>query len=349
MTRARVLAALVAMALAIPALTPARAQDGARRIADLTVHDGDVPRRLVGYGLVVGLDGSGDRAFGGRTSATPTVRSVINLLRRFNIEIPPDRLRLRNVAAVLVTAEVSPYLRAGGRFEVQVSALGDASSLKGGVLWTTPLVTDPNEPPVATAQGPLYVETTETGRSLLARRGNAGRIPQGGIVEVEPPAVIAGTRLLLRRPDLTTATRIAQAIHAAFGDSAAWVQDPGVVGLRPDSGLANAAVFLAAVDSLVVVAHAPARIVIDSRAGTVVAGGDIRVGPAVVSHNGVTLEVGRAAAGTPEPGTVRVASHVSVQDVAAGLHAAGLGPGDIVAVFEALLAAGALAAEVVIR
>ena len=154
MSAARI-AALALALLGLPALPAPAVAANAARIGDLTVHHGDVPRRLVGYGLVVGLDGTGDRSFGGLHDATPTVRSVVNLLRRFSIEVPPERLRLRNVAAVLVTAEVSPYLRAGGRFEVQVSALGDATSLRGGVLWITPLVTDPNQPPAATAQGPL--------------------------------------------------------------------------------------------------------------------------------------------------------------------------------------------------
>ena len=122
--RALPLLLLLALALAAPA---ARAQV---RVGDLTRRAGDVPRRLVGYGLVTGLDGTGDRSFGGWRSNTPTVRSVVNLLRRFGVEVPPDQLRLRNVAAVTVTAEVSPYLRTGGRFEVQVSALGDATSLR---------------------------------------------------------------------------------------------------------------------------------------------------------------------------------------------------------------------------
>src|SRR5207244_3263262 len=172
------------------AAAPARAATQSR-IGDLTVHGGDVPRRLSGYGLVVGLDGTGDRSFGGGTSGAMTVRSVVNLLRRFNVEVPADRMRLRNVAAVLVTAEVSPYLRAGGRFEVQVSALGDASSLRGGVLWITPLVTDPNQAPVATAQGPLFLESEDGSRALSWRRGNSGRIENGGLIEVDPPAVVA--------------------------------------------------------------------------------------------------------------------------------------------------------------
>ena len=302
---------------------------------------------------MVGLDGTGDRSFGGTTSTSPSVRSVVNLLRRFDIEIPPDRLRLRNVAAVVVTAEVSPYLRAGGRFEVQVSALGDATTLRGGVLWMTPLVTDPHQPPAATAQGPLLVDQDDSNRAIASRRGNSGRIADGGVIEVDPPPVVASApRLVLKRPDLTTSTRIARAIDAAFGAGTAKVEDPGAIAITPGTkGGADPSAFLAAIDSLEIGAPAPARIVVSAREGTVVAGGDVRVGPAVVSHHGVTLEIG----GVPSPrdstlrGFVRVDSTATVQDVAAGLHAAGLRTDEIAAVFEALRAAGAISAELVIR
>ena len=296
--RALPLLLLLALALAAPA---ARAQV---RVGDLTRRAGDVPRRLVGYGLVTGLDGTGDRSFGGWRSNTPTVRSVVNLLRRFGVEVPPDQLRLRNVAAVTVTAEVSPYLRTGGRFEVQVSALGDATSLRGGVLWVTPLVTDPDQPPVATAQGPLQLAAAGgTGAArALERRVNSARIPTGGVLEVEPAAAPLEPRLLLRQPDLGTATRIADAVNRAFGAGRAAVVDPGAVALAPPAAADTAGqgrvaenvlgTFLAAVDTLRVSPVEVARIVIDGREGTVVAGGDVRIRPAVVSHHGITLEIG---------------------------------------------------------
>ena len=157
----RRLAALAALGLVLLA-GPAAAQ---ARIGDLVVRPGETPRRVVGYGLVTGLDGSGDRSFGGFAGETPTVRSIVNLLKRFNILVPPTALQARNVAAVLVTAELSPYLRSGGRFEVQVASLGDATSLRGGVLFMTPLLTDPNQPPIATAQASLtQVGTTKADR-----------------------------------------------------------------------------------------------------------------------------------------------------------------------------------------
>lgn len=360
MTRALRIHAFVAIASALFALalgSPVRAQSSAR-VSDLTLHPGNVPKRLVGYGLVTGLDGTGDRSFGSTAATTPSVRSVVNMLRRFNVEVPPEQLRLRDVAAVAVTAEVSPYLRAGGRFEVQVSALGDANSLRGGVLWVTPLVSDPGEPPVATAQGALYLTSNESGRGVFAQRTNSARVPQGGVLEIDPASVPGPEkRLLLRQPDLPTASRIADAINVAFGAGTAKVEDPGAITLAPKGGADAEMTFYAAVDTVMVVAPGAARIVIDGRQGTLVSGGDVRIGPAVIHHRGVTLAIG---AGAPAPGgavadstaregLVRISERASVQDVAAGLHAAGVRAEDMAAIFEALQAAGALHAEVVVR
>ena len=352
--RLPLLACLLALALTAPA---ARAQSPSR-IGDLTIHPGNIPRRLVGYGLVTGLDATGDRSFGTTGSTTPSVRSVVNLLRRFNVEVPPEQLRLRDVAAVVVTAEVSPYLRAGGRFDVQVSALGDASSLRGGILWITPLVTDPDEPAVATAQGALYLASDGGGRSVYSQRSNAARVPQGGVLEVDPSTLPPPSpRLLLRQPDLPTASRIATAINLVFGDGTAKVEDPGSLALVPKGDSPEAEMsFFASVDTLSVVTQGPARLVIDGREGTLVSGGDIRVGPAVIHLHGVTLAIGGAGApgggasdSTAHEGLVRMAARASVQDVAAGLHAAGVRPEDMAAIFESLQASGALRAEVVVR
>jgi flagellar P-ring protein FlgI len=344
-----VLLLLAALLVTGAAVVPARAQS---RVGDMTHRPGEVPRRLVGYGLVVGLDGTGDRSLGGYSSATPTVRSVVNLLRRFSIEVPPERLRLRDVAAVLVTSEVSPWVRSGGRFEVQVSAIGDATSLRGGVLWMTPLVADPNQPPVGTAQGALLTATDDSRAGTWARRANSGRIPQGGVLELDGPTPALRARLLLREPDLSQASRIAQAVNAVFGAGTAKVEDPGAVSLTPPQAqAADLPQFMAAVDTVRVTVDGPARVVIEGREGTVVAGGTIRVGAAVVSHHGLTLQVGGGAAarGQDPAGLVRLAPEATVQDIAAGLQAAGARPDEVGAIFEALRAAGALHAEVRVR
>ena len=338
--------------MAACALVLASGAGAQTRVRDLTTRPGDVPRRLLGYGIVVGLEGTGDANFGGSDGATPSVRSVTNLLRRFDIEVPPDQLRMRNVAAVLVTAEVSPYLRSGGRFEVQVSALADATSLRGGVLWITPLVTDPDQPPVATAQGPLYIPAEGNNRYGVSRRGNSARIPQGGVLEADPPPAPLEARLLLREPDLVTAGRIAASVNSAFGGGSAKVEDPGSVALTAWGPQADNLIgFLAAVDTLVIDGRGAARIVIDSRDGTVVAGGDIQVGMAVVSHRGLTLQIGGIpVSGDAQPkGLVHVEPQATVQDVAAGLHAAGARPDEVAAIFDALRSAGAIGAPVTIR
>ena len=349
--------ALVAMALAAGALIAASTLIAAapasatERIGDLTAHEGDVPMRLVGYGLVVGLDGSGDRSFGYGTSNTPTVRSVVNLLRRFDIEVPAEQLRLRDVAAVMVTAEASPYLRAGGRFEVSVSAMGDATSLRGGVLWITPLVTDPDQPAVATAQGAVYVTPEDREHSYYGgRHANAGRIADGGVMESNDHAPAIGRRLLLNHPDFSTATRIAGAVNQAYGAGTARVEDPGSVALAPRGTSADSlAAFLAGVDTLTLEVSVASRVVIDGHDGTVVAGGDTRVGAATVSHHGFTLDVGGTPPAAAATGLVRVDARSTVQDVAAGLHAAGARPDEIAAIFEALVAAGALTSQLVVR
>lgn len=342
--------ALVTLALMVAATAlPASASPSASRVRDLTIHSGDVPRRLLGYGLVVGLNGTGDRSFGGYSSRNATVHSVVNLLRRFGVEVPTPYLRLRNVAAVLVTAEASPYLRAGGRFEVQVSALGDAISIEGGVLWITPLVTEPDEPPVATAQGPVLVTAQDNRRGLYFALSNSGRIPDGGILEVDPlPVPDQGSRLLLRRPDRVAAARIAAAINTGAGAGTATVEDPGAIRLTlpGDPGAA-----LAAIDTVLVELEGPARIVIHGADGTVVAGGDMRVGSATVHHSGITLQVGGESTDTAvgASGYLQVPPQSFVQDVAAGLHAIGASAPEVAAIFEALRDAGAISAEVVVR
>ena len=343
--RARAYLSIAAAALMLVLATPAGA--ALTRVGELTRHAGDVPRRIVGYGLVTGLDGTGDRSLGRASAGSPSVRSVANLLRRFQIEVPPEQLRLRNVAAVLVTAEVSPWLRQGGRFDVNVSALGDATSLRGGALWITPLVTDPGEPPVATAQGILYVTTDGEGVSAAFRRSNSGRVVDGGVLETETVVPVNEPRLLLREPDLVTARRLAAAIDTAFGTGTATLDDAGSITLKVPAGT-SVPLWLAAVDTVDVRAPEPARVIIDGRDGTVVAGGGLRVSAAVVSHGGVTLEIGGSSTTTSD-GLVHMAADASVQDVAAGLHAAGARGPEIAAVFEALRASGALRAAVVVR
>lgn len=340
---------LAALLLILPAL--ARAQNDVK-IRDLTTAENALPVRLMGYGLVIGLDGTGDRAIGGQ-SGGQTVQSVVNMLRRFNIEIPPDMLRMRNVAAVTVTAEISPYLRAGGRFDINVASMGDARSLKGGQLFMTPLSADVGGKNVASAQGSLVI--SEGGSTTRYTRvvETSGRIPGGGVVEADlpRPALAASSRLVLREPELGTATRIAAAINGAFGDKTAAVEDEGSV-MVTLADTAVKATAMARIRDLAVRSERSPRIIVDSKDGTVVAGGDMTVGAVSISHGVVTLVIGNDKAmdaDTITVGNVRLPSGTSVQRIASALHAVQTPPSEIAAIFTALRDAGAITAEIIVR
>lgn len=341
-------AGLLSLVLALSfTATPSSGQE--LRIGDLTMQADAVPVRLMGYGIVVGLDGTGDRTVGGRAGGH-TVQSVSNLLRRFGIEVPAEMLRTRNVAAVLVTAEVSPYLRPGGRFEIHVSSVGDARSVRGGVLWMTPMVAEAGGQPVASAQGALLISDGGTARGAYTVETTA-RIPTGGILEADMPrpTMASAGRLLLRQPELGTATRIAAAINASVGEGVAAVEDPGSITLTLPEAAAERMTALARIAELGVEPVRVARVIIDGRDGTVVAGGEMRVGSAVVSHGAVTLSIGAGAAASDVPGDVRMPSGATTQQIAAALHAFQTPAAEIAAIFESLREVGALAAEVVIR
>jgi len=338
------------MALAVCAPSAALAQNDVK-IRDLTAQEGAMPVRLVGYGLAVGLDGTGDRAIGGQT-AGPTVQGVINTLRRFNVEVPADLIRMRNVAAVLVTAEVSPFLRAGGRFEIHVSSMGDARSLRGGVLYMTPLVADANGPALASAQGALLVSDGGAVQRYSPTHETTARIPAGGVLEADlpRPAIAAVSRLLLREPDLGMATKIASAINGAMGDNTALVEDEGAVIITlADSGSKPLA--MAKIRELAIAPELRPRLVIDGRDGTVVAGGDMVVGSATVSHGAITLAIGHLADddNAAIPGSVRLPAGIPVQRVATALHAVQTPVNEIAAIFAALREVGAITAEVIVR
>jgi flagellar P-ring protein precursor FlgI len=317
------------------------------RVRDLTIEDKAIPVRLMGYGLVIGLDGTGDRSGGGKSGGM-TVNSVVNLLRRFGIQLPVEALKMKNVAAVLVTAEVSPYLRPGGKFEIHVSSVGDARSLRGGVLWMTPLLSDIGSEPVASAQGPVLMA------DLGAKSGaieNSARIPTGGLLEAEMPRPKFATSnsLLLREPDVTMATRIATAINRELGDGTATVEDPGSIDLKLKEGKEDRPALIARIQDLRVQPQRIAKLIIDGRDGTIMAGGDITVGEATVSHGGVTITIGANDTTAAPAGNLRMASGTPVTRVAAALHAVKTPPNEIAAIFESLRAVGAIAAEIVIR
>ena len=317
-------------------------------VRDLTIEDKAIPVRLMGYGLVIGLDGTGDRASGGKQGGM-TVNSVVNLLRRFGVQVPVEAMKTRNVAAVLVTAEVSPYLRPGGRFEVHVSSLGDARSLRGGVLWMTPLQSDVGGQPMATAQGAVLM--ADLGGKIGSAVENSSRIPTGGLLETDlpRPQFVASSKLLLREPDVTMATRIASAINKELGDNTATVEDPGSIALNMKDQKDDRATFFARIQDMRVQPQRTARLIIDSRDGTIIAGGDLTVGEATVSHGGITITVGANDTSAAPPTNLRLAPGTPVTKIAAALHAVQAAPSEVAAIFESLRAIGAIAADVVVR
>ncbi len=320
------------------------------RVRDLVLADMVPPVRLMGYGLVTGLAGTGDRV-SGTAGAAQTVTSIVNLLRRFDVEVPAELLRTKNVAAVLVTAEVSPYLRPGGRFEVRVSSVGDAASLRGGVLWMTPMVADAGQRPVGGAQGALLLSPSAMSRAS-SEPTNTARIPDGGVLEAEipHPPLASSTKLLLREPDLGTATRIAAAIDSVFATpGTAKVDDPGSISLAPKDTGTSLAATLARIRDVRLRPDRAARVIIDARDGTVIAGGELLVGEAVISHAGITLTVGTVTDTSRIRGDLRVAPGTSVQRIASALHAIQTTPAEIAAIFEGLRSVGAISAEIVVR
>lgn len=339
--RALGIAALGA-ALALLATAPLGAQEVA--IRDLTIPEGSGPVRLVGYGLVTGLSGTGDRVTG-TVGARHTVQSIANLLRNFEVQVPANLLRTRNVAAVLVTAEVSPFLRPGGRFDVQVSSIGDAQSLRGGVLWMTPLVSEVGGTPFAVAQGQMLLTEPE-GQRYGMRAATSGRVTGGGIIEIELPRPDAkrATRLLLREPDPVLAYRIAAAIDSvADRKGTAEVEDAGAIALKPPGGADELPALLAQIADVRIRQGAPARLLVDARDGTVVAGADLVIGDGVVATDGISIAIG----GSANEGALP--SGATVQDVAEALRASRATAAQTAAVFLALRDAGALRAEVIVR
>ncbi|MDZ7627058.1 MAG: flagellar basal body P-ring protein FlgI [Parvularculaceae bacterium] len=367
LARAFLFAFALAFALSV-SIEPARA---AARIKDLADVEGVRENMLIGYGLVVGLDGSGDRI-----RNTPFTReSLVSMLERMGVNIRSEQLDTENIAAVMVTANLPPFARQGARIDVAVSALGDAESLRGGVLLVTPLYGADGEV-FAVAQGPLAVTGfAARGQAASLTRGvpTNGRIANGAIVEREIDfgfGTQSALRLALRNPDFTTARRISAAINAALGGAAASVADPGTVTVaRPEGFSGDMISLLAQIEGIAVDADTRARVVIDEVSGVVVIGDDVRVSsvaiaqgnltisvgetplvsqPAPFSRGGETVVVPRTSVGADdEPGDLRIVeANVRLRDLVDGLNALGVSPRDLISILQAIKAAGALQADI---
>jgi flagellar P-ring protein precursor FlgI len=233
---------------------------------------------------------------------------------------------------------------------VHVSSVGDARSLRGGVLWMTPMLSEVGGDPVASAQGAVLMADIGGGRGSSVIE-NSARIPTGGILEADlpRPQFAQSNKLLLREPDVTMATRIATAINKELGENTATVEDPGAIALTLKDQKDGLAATIARIQDMRVQPQRVARLIIDGRDGTIIAGGDLTIGEATVSHGGITITVGANDTTAAPPGNLRMASGTPVTRVAAALHAVQAPASEIAAIFESLRAIGAIAAEVVVR
>jgi len=357
-----VLCVLVALGLAMPA--------NAARVKDVAHLSGVRDNDLTGYGLVVGLHGSGDTQ-----QSQFTVQAVVAMLSRMGIRVDPTALRLRNVAAVMVTAKLPPFAQSGNRIDVVVSSMGDARSLAGGTLILTPLKAVDSQV-YAMAQGPLAVggfEAAGAGSRLQKNFPNVGRIPSGGSVERGVPMDLAGREslvYLLHDSDFTTAQKMAEAIKAA-GVEARAVDSRQVVVDVPEAQRQNPVELIAKVEAVDFETDVNARIVLNARTGTVVMGSNVRLGNVALAHGGLQVEVqAQNAVSQPNPLTqgqgvgvqnaqvnateARSSVHLveggaSLAELVQALNALGVTPRDLIDVLQAMKSAGALNAELEIQ
>jgi flagellar P-ring protein precursor FlgI len=355
------------LALIIIALCPC--QLGAVRIKDIADINGIRDNQLVGYGLIVGLDGTGD----GKKSLF-TVQSMVSMLEKMGISVNAGDIAVSNVAAVMVTAELPPFAKAGGRIDVLVNSIGDAKNLQGGTLLMTPLKAA-NGDVYAVAQGPVNTggfSASGSGGSVQKNFPTVGRVIGGALVEREVNIHLnsrTNLTLSLRQPDFTTVTRMTEAINALFYDRIAAAQDAGTVQLKvPMAYIGNIVGLVAKIESLDVQPDITARVVINERTGTVVMGDNVRISTIAIAHGNLSIVIKESAqVSQPSPFSengetvvtpdtdinvqeeenqlVLMPSGVSIGEVVDALNALGVSPRDLIAIFQAIKAAGAMQAE----
>lgn len=344
------------------------------RIKDLANIDGVRGNDLVGYGLVVGLNGSGDSL----RNAPFTEEIMAGLLERLGVNVSDESFRPKNVAAVIVTATLPPFARAGSQIDINVAAIGDAKSLLGGTLVMTPLNAADGEI-YAVAQGSVLaggVEASGAAASVVQGVPTTGTIPSGARVEREVAfdfSQMTNLRLALRNPDFTTAARVEAAINRKLGRGLAQLVDSGTITIDSTVlGQVNPARLMGQIENITVEPETSARVIIDHKSGTIVIGEDVRISRVAVSQGNLTLRVREApvvsqpnpfspgetvvvprtqAEITQEPGIgfAEVAGESSLSDVVAGLNALGIRPRDMIDILKAVHAAGALHAEFIVN
>ena len=344
---------------------------GATRLKELVSIEGVRDNQLVGYGVVVGLNGTGDKR-----QTVFSAQSLANMLQRMGVTVPPAAILVRNTASVIVTASLAPFAQPGTRFDVTAAAIGDATNLQGGLLVMTPLKA-PDGQVYAMAQGSVVTGGFVAGRGGNSQTSNhptVGRLPDGAIVERAPPSVAPGPvlRIQMRRADYTTASRVAEAVNKRFGPGEtrpARAENPGLIVVNVPPTYAQRGVeFIAEIENLQVDADRGRKVVINERTGTVVLGKELKIAPISILHGGLTVEIQTSySVSQPEPlspGKTAVTPQTSVgvkdspakdislkdgatvEDLVRALTAIGATARDVIAVLQSLRAAGALEAEV---
>jgi flagellar P-ring protein precursor FlgI len=351
------------------------AEARAERIKDLASVAGVRTNQLVGYGLVVGLDGTGDQT----TQAPFTTQSLISMLERLGVTLPPgEDLQLKNIAAVAVHADLPPFAKPGQTIDVTVSSIANAKSLRGGTLLITPLKGMDGQI-YAIAQGNLAVgglgTSGQDGSKISINVPSVGRIPNGASVERAVPTQFAGSDSLtfnLHQPDFTTATQLAESINKLLGPGTAAPLDPTSIRVAAPQAAPERIAFLSAIENLEVTpGEAAAKVIINSRTGTVVINSQVRVTPAAVSHGSLVVSITEDFdVSQPQPfaeqGQTVVTPQTNIEiaqansrmflfkpgvelnDIVKAVNEVGAAPGDLVAILEALREAGALRAELLV-
>ncbi len=338
------------------------------RVKELVDVQGVRDNALFGYGLVVGLAGTGDTQM-----VTFTAQSIAGMLGRLGIRIDPSSVWVRNTAAVMVTARLPSYARPGTHIDVNVGSMGDARSLAGGVLLVTPL-TGPDGKVYAIAQGPVQAggfDVSSAGSRTQKNQPTSGTVPSGASIERAVLANLESKPLMLglRRPDFTTALRISDAINKSLGGESAHALDPASIEVKPGAEWKGKIVgLLSRIETLEVDPDQRARIVVSERTGTIVAGEGVRIRPVAVAHGGLSIQVnqtpfasqpnamskgGRTVTGRTanieaqesSGRAVALPATTTVEDLVKALNMIGVGPRDLVAVLQAMKAAGAIDAD----
>jgi flagellar P-ring protein precursor FlgI len=338
------------------------------RLKDLLSIEGVRDNQLIGYGIVVGLAGTGDKQL-----TIFSTQSLTNMLKRLGVTVDPAQMQVRNMASVMVTATLPPFAQPGTKIDITASAIGDAKTLQGGVLLMTPLKAADGQV-YAVAQGPIITGGFSAGRggsSQTVNHPTVGRTPDGGIVERAPPSVApsAHLKLQLRQADFTTATRVVAILNQHFAAIVAHAESPGLVAVDvPEPYSTRRVEFVSELENLSIEADKPAKVVINERTGTIVIGKDVRISPVSIMQGTLTVEIQtKFEVSQPPPlssgqtvtipqveisakeekaKNIVLQKGATVEDLVRALQAIGSTPRDIIAILQNLRSAGALDAAI---